>query len=332
MTRSAEAPQFRPRRGRTALGLALVALLYVLGLVWADRRSGALAGWQQVVAMLWLPMVLSVPFGLLRFLRWQALLTLAGYRLPAGLSLVCYLAGFAFTATPGKVGELIRIRYLAQLGVPSGRVLSASVFERLCDLFAVLLLALPAAAGQPGTFLSAMLFVFSIAIACAVAARRPQWLRALAGRLQPWRRPGALAARLLDWLAGGFAGLTQWTRPGIIAAGFMVSLLAWTLNSAILVVILQALDVSLPTALMWSLLPLAILVGAASMIPGGIGSTELVIVTVLAAHGVDLPTAVLAAVAMRLCTLWLWIALGFIAMGWLERRTLMVPAGQPDGA
>ncbi len=312
-----------PRQRRSALWLLLMAGLYVAGLVWADRRSGALAGWQQILPMLWLPVLLALPFGLLRFLRWQALLAWAGHRLPFGLSLVCYLAGFAFTATPGKVGELVRIRYLTRLGVPSGRVLAASVFERLCDLFAVLLLALPAAAGQPFAFLAAVLFVCAIALVCSVAARRPQWLLVLARRLRGLGRPGAPLARLLQWLATGFAGLGLWARPGVIAFGLAIGVLAWSLNSATLVLILHSLDVSLPALLQWSLLPLAILVGAASMIPGGIGSTELVVVTVLVAHGVDWPTAVLAAVAVRLCTLWLSIAIGFLAMAWLERSSLI---------
>lgn len=41
----------------------------------------------------------------LRYARWHWLLRRAGHGVPAMPGFAGYLAGFAFTATPGKVGE-----------------------------------------------------------------------------------------------------------------------------------------------------------------------------------------------------------------------------------
>lgn len=54
---------------------------------------------------------------------------------------MAYLAGFAFTATPGKVIELICIRYFTRVGVPSNISFSSFIYERSLDLIVVLFLA-----------------------------------------------------------------------------------------------------------------------------------------------------------------------------------------------
>ena len=62
------------------------------------------------------------------------------------------------------------------------------------------------------------------------------------------------------------------------------------------------------------------LAGAASMMPGGLGSTEATIAALLTAEGVDLATAGLAAVGIRLASLWFSILLGHISVALLEIR------------
>ena len=60
------------------------------------------------------------------------------------------------------------------------------------------------------------------------------------------------------------------------------------------------------------------LVGAASMLPGGIGSTEASLTLLLTSGGAPLATAAAAAVCIRIATLWFSIVLGFISMGLLS--------------
>jgi uncharacterized membrane protein YbhN (UPF0104 family) len=64
--------------------------------------------------------------------------------------------------------------------------------------------------------------------------------------------------------------------------------------------------------------PLAALIGTASMLPGGIGTTEAAATIILTQLGAPLATAVLAVVAMRLCTHWLAIVLGLVSAALLE--------------
>jgi hypothetical protein len=60
-----------------------------------------------------------------------------------------YLAGFGFTTTPGKEGELIRSFYLRKHGVPRVSSIPALFVERLVDVIAMMLLAMAGVMSYP---------------------------------------------------------------------------------------------------------------------------------------------------------------------------------------
>jgi hypothetical protein len=74
----------------------------------------------------------------------------------------------------------------------------------------------------------------------------------------------------------------------------------------------------IPWFIAFSLYPLALLVGAASMSPGGVGTTEAAIVVVLTEFSVPFDRATIAAIGIRLGTLWFAIVLGFLVILVLE--------------
>src|SRR5690606_19639500 len=115
---------------------AAITVLYVAALFWADARNHVFDRLPEVVALLPALVGLSLVSYALRFARWHRLLARVGHATPLLRGWCAYVSGFAFTATPGKVGELLRIRYFLPLGVPPAHVLSAFVFERACDITA----------------------------------------------------------------------------------------------------------------------------------------------------------------------------------------------------
>jgi uncharacterized protein (TIRG00374 family) len=308
-------PRAAPGQGRSAWWLALLAVASV-AVTWSVAGGAALSA--SLPGMLRvLPWMAGLSIGsmLLRYLRWRWLLRRFANRLTPWRGFLAYVAGFAFTASPGKAGELVRIRYHAPFGIGAAQVFSAFLFERACDLVAVLVLSCLALA-QPGLLLLAAAFVALLLAAIGVLARWP----ALLGRAAD-----ALAARGHPKLAGtlravrdGFAGCRIWLTLPDLSIGLAVGLAAWALTALSLVLLLAQLGFTLRWTAALSTYPLAMLVGAASMLPGGIGSTELAIVALLAPLGVPVATATLAAVGVRFATLWFAIACGLLAMLRLE--------------
>lgn len=309
------------RLDRAVVGFAVVTVLYVLALAWTDARGQVFVQLPTVAALLpALAGVSLLSYGV-RYARWDWLLRRAGHAVPVGVGLLAYLTGFAFTATPGKLGELVRIRYFARLGVPPDRVLAAFLFERAFDLLAVLLLA-GMAIQQARLFLLLVGFVGSVLCALLWLARHPGWFV----RARRWLR----RRRWHRWAQGvrtvqtGLAGCRIWLTPQDIAVASVLGLLAWSLTAAAFAWLLVVLGIHVPWHAAMALYPTAMLAGAASMLPAGIGSTEVTLVLLLAAHGVTAGLATVAAVAIRLASLWFSVVCGFVSLGlleWARRRT-----------
>ena len=81
--------------------------------------------------------------------------------------------------------------------------------------------------------------------------------------------------------------------------------------------------ISLQTALF--IYGFAMVVGALSFFPGGLGGMEATMVGLLILNNVAQPQAVAATVLIRLATLWFAVALGMFALTLPERK----PAKQP---
>lgn len=302
---------------RAVGGLLAITAIYLAALVWIDSRNHVFAQVPALIALM--PVVVCFAFVsyLVRYLRWHRLLARAGCSTAIGFGLLAYLAGFAFTATPGKVGELVRIRYLQWKGVPPATVLAAFVFERACDLVVVLVIA-AAAIPRRDLFVAMTLFVLVAVVAIVWLGRQRRMLTLVAASLRQrgLRRTGRLVRVLRD----GLVGCRVWFNAGDLTMSLVAGLAAWAITSVAFVWMIERLGISVPLALALTIYPLALLAGAASMLPGGIGTTEATIVVLLASAGVAPAEGALAAIGIRLSTLWFAVVCGFSSIGILELR------------
>jgi uncharacterized membrane protein YbhN (UPF0104 family) len=296
----------------TAVG---VTLAYVLALLWVDSSSRVFAQVPRVAATLPLLMAAALASYAIRYVRWQWLLRRVDVPLPLLRGWLAYLTGFAFTATPGKVGELVRIRYFLPFGVAPERVLAAFVFERACDLVAVVLLA-ALAIQDAGLFVFLLAFVIVLLAAIGLLMAQPQHLATLSRSLR--LRGHLTSARIVRTGAKGLAGCSDWLNPADVLVGLLLGLLAWGLGALSFAWLLARLHVALPLGIALSVYPTAMLAGAASMLPGGIGTTEVTIAALLALNAVPIGTGALAAVAIRVSGLWFSVVCGLVAIGLLE--------------
>ncbi len=293
----------------------VIVVIYISLLIFVDSRSNIFSRiWETLDVLPVLLLISSITFSL-RYLRWYWLMLRVGHSLKWSQGPWAYLAGFAFTATPGKVGELIRIKYFTPQGVSAWRVLAAFVFERACDLIAVLALASLAVSDQRFYWLVLSLVV-GVFGALGLLTYRPAILTRVVAhlRLRSYRK----LAGLFVILRNGLIGCRVWMTPLDLLVGLATGLFAWFLSSIGLLILLAYLGVVLPYSTAISIYPLAVLVGAASMLPGGIGSTEAALVFLLIQQNVAMTTATLAAVCIRMTSMWFAVIVGFVAMGMLE--------------
>ena len=301
----------------SAVGAAVaVTALYVIILIWVDSRNQVFSQLPLVAATLPALMALSLLSYAVRYLRWQWLLRRAHGPVPWLRGFLAYLAGFAFTATPGKVGELVRIRYFQPLGVPASRVLAAFVFERAFDLMVIVLLS-GLAIHDVRLFWLLLAFVITLLAVVYLVALYPRRLGRIAAILR--YKNHSRMARVARTLKTGLAGCRTWLTPTDMAISLVLGLIAWGLTAMAFVLLLHRLGIALPLPTAAAIYPTAMLAGAASMLPAGIGTTEVTIVALLALHQIPVGVATLVAVGIRAASLWFAVLCGFTALGVLER-------------
>ncbi|MGB1060716.1 MAG: flippase-like domain-containing protein, partial [Ketobacter sp.] len=77
-----------------------------------------------------------------------------------------------------------------------------------------------------------------------------------------------------------------------------------------------------------SIYGVAVLIGAISFLPGGLGSTEAVMGLLLIASGVPEPVAIAATLICRIATLWFAVFIGLIVAGILAIRGIVPLSGK----
>jgi len=261
----------------------------------------------------WLPVVLGLPLVnyALRFLKWQYLLGRTGVRLPAGRSLLVFLAGFSMTVSPGKLGEVLKSCLLRDgEGIPVSLTSPVVVAERITDLMSMVLLAVIGAilAGGAGVLPVVAAGVAASAAGLALVSSRGLFDR-LSGLLCRTRFFGSRRGAL-ETFRETCAGLLD-ARSLLVTVPLGVA--SWGAEALVLQAVSASLGMSLTTGLAILAHSAGTIAGAVSMIPGGLGLTELTIGGLL---GPALGRAGAAAVTivMRFATLWFAVATGLAAL------------------
>ena len=281
------------------LGLAATAYAALL-LLWGDGQRVSLT-------VLWSTAGLQAA-GLclfsyvLRGLRWR--LWMAHYDRHFGWleGLRLYLAGYAFTPTPGNAGEAMRGLLLKKRPLPLLQSLAIFGAERLADLLCLLLLSVPvlfwlvehsALEGMTGWLIALALVVLSVFAALMGVA---------------WRNRVRLLQRFA-WLQEAWVCLCE--RPLV---WFGLTLTAWAAQGVAVWLICRALDVHMMPVTAIGFYAVAMVAGALSALPAGLGGMELVLAGLLVAQSASTAEALSITVLARLLTLWLAVAIGVLAL------------------
>lgn len=317
-----------PRTRTIVISLGLALLLYATLVAGIDGER-TLAAMRKLELRWWLVILALSLFNYgLRFARWHGYLLWLGDRVGALRDGLIYIAGFALTTTPGKAGEGMRSLYLARYGVAYPHSLAALFAERFIDLLTIALLALLVLIAF-SDYTAWVIAPLALMAALLVAIRQRRLLAAMQARTaNPQTRLQKLAHGVVTAWDRAFALLGR--TP--LFAGLGIGLIAWTAEGISVYVIAQGLGIDLALTTAIGIYALSMLVGALSFIPGGLGSTEAVMVLLLKLSGIDATTALAITLIARVATLWFAVALGLLCLGVIEfdrRRDLRRSSATP---
>lgn len=300
MTRSAPASRWLSRLlGPVLLGIIL-ATLEVDEIATALERASV----PPIVAAC----LAVLPTFPLRSWRWRILLEGSGVKLGAVEALNAYAFSIVVgAATPGRLGELIKISYLRNKGVATSVAVLSVGLDRLFDVLFLFVVGVGAAVGLVGGQSAPAEVAATLAAAAAIAimlryansrAGRRVVDRSIA-RLLPetWARQVGTALRDVSALARGLPPSTLVVAALLTAITWVATYFAVYLCAVALGLAVPFLDICGVTAIssLVTFLPISIL---------GLGTRDLSLIALLAPYGVA-PHAAVALSALFLgITLW----------------------------
>lgn len=245
----------------------------------------------------------------LRAGRWVMLSRTLDLQVPHFANTLYYFSGYSLTATPGKAGEAIRLWLMKSgHGIAYSRSMPLMLADRALDTWAIMLLTLVSFSGfQAYRWHGVALLVIVVLVSLPLI--RPRMLEpvllAAAGVV---KRRVRLLVRLRRVLRA-MGRLSSWKTYG---ATMVPSVIGWWAESFALYLILQHFGAEVSVANAVFVFSFSMIVGAISMLPGGLGSTEATMVILLTALGVDMDVALISTAIIRATTFWFAVVIGLL--------------------
>lgn len=316
-----KSPSRKGSRDRLIVAVLLVAL--AVGLVglarsaqWDDILSAlARLGWHEIAILLALSLINYV----LRSVRWHLFAHSLGFTTPAALNASHYLGGFAMSVTPGRVGEFVRIRWLARdAGVTLDRAFPVVLGDRASDLASLAIL-LAASLMLATKGIEGAVFITLLALGAAFVAIHPRLLASVVSTI--YRLTGRRAPRLFARLRRSALSLEAFAKGGVLLPALLLGMAGWAAEGYAFHLLLTwfGVDIGLWRAL--AIFIFSTLAGGLTGAPGGLGGAEAAMVALLSLDGTPLGVAVAATAVIRVTTLWFAVAIGLVAFPLAERAT-----------
>jgi uncharacterized membrane protein YbhN (UPF0104 family) len=246
-----------------------------------------------------------------RFLRWLFLARALGVALSPREALLYYGAGLGMTLTPGRIGETLRLWFIHKRhGMPYRRLAALYVADRIADATTYLLM-LTIASALSVQLLAAIWAPLLVLAAIIGGIVNPKLLLGLLGFGYGIARRGRPT---LLWLRRVVRNTATLFRPAVFLPALAMGFVGWCAAPVVLSFALSRMGVDLGVVAAGAIYAASSLTGGATMLPGGLGGTEVVMVGLLIAAGVPLDAAVSATVATRITFLWLPVCLGFLIL------------------
>ncbi len=264
----------------------------------------------------WVVLGLSIINYTLRFGRWQWYLTvIQAKELSVARSFRYYIAGFAFTTTPGKAGEMVRSLFLKHHSVSYPQSISMFFVERLLDLLAMLVLS-ALILWQFSVYKYWLIIPIIVTVILLVLIQQNQLLERLRTYFTHSTRWGQFFSKLFELLYHARLLLTQ----RFLYGGFILGLLSWSAEAYGFYYILHMIGISIDPLVAMGVYAMSVIIGVLSFLPGGLGSTEAAMLILLSTLGVTQEDALATTLICRFATLWFAVALGALAMIGLKLR------------
>ncbi len=243
-----------------------------------------------------------------RSFRWYLMIKELGIKVDWKPVIPIYFSGLAFGLSPGRLGEVAKSIYLKRLvDAPIQKTAPTIIVERLLDVIAVLVISLSAflLIGEKHVMIIISFFILLI---CLFLIYKKTYLIKILNKTQRIPFLGKFSNNLIASIDIIFVLL----KPKLFIKMLILSVISWMIESLVVYFVLKAFDIDLSIIRSAFIYVTSSLVGAASFLPGGIGTTEGGFIGLLLLENIPYQEAIGPVIIIRSITLWLLIIFGII--------------------
>lgn len=303
-------------RKNILISTAIAGLVYLGFTIYADFNQ--LIKVFEVFNWFLLPFLLLLAYlnYLTRFLKWDYYLKILKINIKRADSFYIFMSGLIMSVTPGKMGELLKSYLVKQVtGTPISKTAPVILAERITDFISLIIIALIGAyVFDYGKWVVIATGIFFLALTLVISSKTlsHKILGLFSGI--PFLKKHT---EKIDQLYESAYNLLRFKQLFYMT---LLSFISWFFECLAYYIILVNFGTGL--SLLWSAFnySFATIIGALSMLPGGLGVTEGSLTFFLVQKEFPNELAVASTFIIRVVTLWFAVLVGIISVTIYQRR------------
>ena len=254
-----------------------------------------------LVSASWVPLII----------KWHFLLKNSEINIPLTKSIAVFFSGAAFDITPGQIGALIKSQLLkTSSNISRTKTVPIVIVEKIYDLIGAILASVIGIIILGMEFYLIIIAISSLAIIFFFMYHKPA-SELFFDRISKLK----FFSKYVENISEFNEVIKKSTNVKVATICILLALTYWFMVSAAAYYTLIAFDVNILDYLkVLAIYTTSSLLGAISFIPGGIGVTEGSIAGLFTLNGIDVSTALILSVMIRVLILWFSVCVGFIAL------------------
>ncbi|MFC1853275.1 lysylphosphatidylglycerol synthase transmembrane domain-containing protein [candidate division CSSED10-310 bacterium] len=326
------------------LSLVFCAVVFI-GLSFYTNLSELTKAFAQL-SLLYLPVLFFLSFCnyIVRFFKWDYYLSILEIKITRGQSFGIFLAGLIMSISPGKFGEVIKSFLIKGVNdTPISRSAPVVVAERLTDFMGLIVLVMLGLSSSKASF---EVIVSSIILVCIIlgilSSNRlsltiinklergiiflfpdhqgesdPPAESQPAGFFQKLKKIMISSPQKLRIAYESIAILITIKR---LIWATVLSVISWGFEGIAFIILLHGFGYDFSITRGIFIYAFSIIVGALTMLPGGVGLTETSLSGLLILNGLPTSISVAATLIIRITTLWFAVFIGAVVLTYLLKK------------
>lgn len=301
---------------KVIVSIVIAGILYLAFTIYADFNQVMSAFGKFNLLLVPVLLVLSFLNYFVRFFKWDYYLLIVKVKMKKIDSLSTFMSGLIMSVTPAKLGEVLKAVLVKEItGEPISKTAPIILAERITDFLSLLLIAIIGAfVFDYGGNITILVTVFFIILIVIISNKQ------IALPLINFSEKIPFVKNYIHNIHSAYESSYQLLKIKPLIYMTSVSLISWGFECLGYYIIL--LNFNVDFGLLWASFSYSFstIVGAISMLPGGLGLTEGSLTFLLVQKKIPVDIAVATTFIIRVVTLWFAVIVGIVSLTIYQKK------------